>query len=97
MEIFDGDFSYIINTNKKTAAIRKIYIPANTKKDIVIPTFVEFQNVNYLVMEIKENAIREVVHRIKSFRARDEFINNERNFKALTWLIIYNLPFNVTK
>lgn len=93
IEILEGDFSYIINTTKKTALIRKIYIPANTKKDIVIPKFVEFHNINYLVTEIKEDAIKDVIQQIKSFMARDEFVNNERNFKALSWLIIFDRPF----
>lgn len=94
MEILQGDFSFIVDTEKKTATIRKIYIPAHTKKDVVIPKYVtDSHGDQYTVTEIKENAIKEVIHRIKSFMAREAFINNERNFKALTWILIYDLPF----
>lgn len=93
-EILDGDFSFIIDTDKKTAVIRKIYIAANTKKDIVIPKYVtDYRGDKYTVNEIKEYAIKDVIFQIKSFMARDAFVNNERNFKALSWLIVYNVPF----
>ena len=93
-EILDGDFSFIVNTENKTAVIRKIYIPAHTKKDIVIPKYVtDYCGDKYTVIEIQENAVKEVIHRIKSFMVRQAFVNNERNFKALTWLIIYDVPF----
>lgn len=93
MEILQGDFSFIVDTQKKTAMIRKIYIPAHTKKDVVIPKYVtDYRGDKYTVTEIKEDAVKEVIPRIKSFMARDEFMMNERNYKALTWILIYNLP-----
>lgn len=93
-EILDGDFSFIVDTEKKTALINRIYIPAHTKKDIVIPKYVtDYHGDKYTITEIKEDAIKEVVHRIKSFMVRQAFVNNERNFKALTWIIIYDIPF----
>lgn len=93
MELLDGDFGFILNNGDKTAIIKKIYIPAHTQKDIVVPKYVTFHGDRYLVTDIQENATKEVIHRIKSFMAREDFVNNERNFKALTWLVIYNLPF----
>lgn len=94
MEILDGDFSYILDTSEKTATIRFIYISAHTKKEIVIPKYVtDYYGDKYLVTEIQENAMKQAINRIKSFIAREDFINNEKNFKALTWLLIYNVPF----
>ena len=40
MEILDGDFSFVVDTDVKTALVRFVYIPSYTKKDIEIPEYV---------------------------------------------------------
>lgn len=92
MELLDGDFGYILDEAAQTAIIKTIYIPNNEKKDLVVPKYVSFHSHNHLVIGILENAIRSKVHRIKSFMAREDFINSPRNFHALTWLVIFNIP-----
>ena len=92
MELLDGDFGYILDEAAQTAIIKTIYIPNNEKKDLVVPKYVSFHGNNHLVIGILENAIRSKVHRIKSFMAREDFINSARNFHSLTWLIIFNIP-----
>lgn len=94
MEMLDGDFSFIIDTQKQTAKIRWIYISAYTKKEIVIPKYVkDYHGDEYLVDEIQEEAMKQAVPQMKSFVAREAFFNNEKNFAALRWLIIHNIPF----
>lgn len=92
MELLDGDFGYILNEANRTAIIKTIYIPNNEKKDLVVPKYVSFHGHNHLVIGILENAIRSKVHRIKSFMAREDFMNSTQNFHALTWLVIFNIP-----
>ena len=92
MELLDGDFGYILDEAAQTAIIKTIYISNNEKKDLVVPKYVSFHSHNHLVIGILENAIRSKVHRIKSFMAREDFINSPRNFHALTWLVIFNIP-----
>lgn len=93
MEILDGDFSFVIDTREKTATIRWIYISAHTKKEIVIPKYVkDYHGDQYLVTEIQEDAIKQVIRRITYFIARDAFMNNEKNAKALSWLEKYKVP-----
>ena len=49
MEILDGDFSFVVDTEAKTAVVRFVYIPAHTKKDIKIPEYVtDFRGDKYL-------------------------------------------------
>lgn len=94
MEILNGDFSFIVDTRKNTAKIRYIYISAHTKKEIVIPKYVKDCCGNeYLVDEIQENAMVQAIPRIKSFIAREAFFKNEKNYAALRWLVIRNVPF----
>lgn len=94
MEILDGNFSFIIDTQKQTAKIRWIYISAYTKEEIVIPKYVkDYHGDEYLVDEIQEEAMKQAVPRMKSFVAREAFFNNEKNFAALRWLTIHNIPF----
>lgn len=92
MELVDGDFGYILNEANRTAIIKTIYIPEHTKKDLVVPKYVSFHNHNHLVVGILENAIRSKIQRIKSFMAREDFMNSTQNFHALTWLVIFNIP-----
>ena len=92
MELLDGDYGYILNEATQTAIIKTIYIPVNQKKDLVVPKYVSFHEQNYLVIGIQEDAIRTKIHRIKSFMAREDFMNSPRNFQALTWLVIFNVP-----
>lgn len=92
MELLDGDFGYILNEANRTAIIKTIYIPEHTKKDLVVPKYVSFHNHNHLVVGILENAIRSKIQRIKSFMAREDFMNSTQNFHALTWLVIFNIP-----
>ena len=92
MELLDGDFGYILNEANRTAIIKTIYIPTDEKKDLVVPKYVSFHSHNHLVIGIQENAIRSKVQKIKSFMAREDFINSPQNFHALTWLVIFNIP-----
>ena len=92
LELLDGDFGYILNEANRTAIIKTIYISNNEKKDLVVPKYVSFHSHNHLVVGILENAIRSKVHRIKSFLAREDFMNSPQNFHALTWLVIFNIP-----
>lgn len=92
VELLDGDFGYILNEANRTAIIKTIYITNNEKKDLVVPKYVSFHGHNHLVVGILENAIRSKVHRIKSFMAREDFMNSARNFHALTWLFIFDIP-----
>lgn len=92
VELLDGDFGYILNEANRTAIIKTIYITNNGKKDLVVPKYVSFHGHNHLVVGILENAIRSKVHRIKSFMAREDFMNSARNFHALTWLVIFDIP-----
>ena len=96
MEILDGDFSSVVDTEAKTAVVRFVYIPAHTKKDIEIPEYVtDFRGDKYLVKEIQENAIKKVIHRSKSISLPKSLSITEETFKAMTWFVIYGLPIKV--
>lgn len=97
MELLDGDFSYIVNTDTNKATIRWIYIPAKTKKDIIIPKYVEdYSGKKYKVEIIQEHAVRQVISRIKSIKLPKSVLNDERNYKAMTWFLIYDTPLETS-
>lgn len=97
MELLDGDFSYIINTDTNKATIRWIYIPAKTKKDIIIPKYVEdYSGKKYKVEIIQEHAVGQVISRIKSIKLPKSVLNDERNYKAMTWFLIYDTPLEIS-
>ena len=95
IEINDGDFSFVADTKDNTAIVRFIYIPAYQKKEIVVPEFIEFNEEKFRVKEIQENAVKNVVHRIKSISVPKSLMASQENFKAMTWFIIYGLPIKV--
>lgn len=93
IELLDGDFSYIVDTKSNKATIKRIYIPAKVKKDIEIPQYVEdFSGVKYKVEILEERAIKNVINRVKSLKLPESVMKDERNYKAMTWFLIYDIP-----
>lgn len=95
IELNDGDFSFVADTKDNTAIVRFIYISAYQKKDIVVPEFVEFNEEKFIVKEIQENAVKNVIHRAKSISVPKSLVVSGETFKAMTWFIIYGLPIKV--
>ncbi len=64
MEIFSDDCSFIVDTNKGTAKLWKIYIGANEKKMIIVPRYVHFVNSNFKVVNVHLSAVENVKGRL---------------------------------
>ena len=64
IELFSDDCSFIVDTEKGTASLWKIYIGAREKKVIIVPRSVEFVDSNFEVVDVYANVVENVKNRL---------------------------------
>ena len=91
MELLTRDLSFIVDTETKTAFVRKIYIGTyDEPKDIVIPGTIDFCKQTYVVDEIADYAFDWVINKIKSIKL-PKLNQSEMNGKVFRMLIKHNI------
>ena len=91
MEILHGGFSFIIDDEKFTASVNRVYVGSKETKDLVIPSKIEFLNREYTVNLIYDYAFKGSIGRIRSIKIPKTLDSINENLESLRILFINNI------
>lgn len=97
IEVWEGDFSFIVNTTTSKATIRDIYFRLGKTKEIVIPSTINWCGHTYVVTEIFDYVIKDRLNQISSIVFPGTFENTLMNRKALELLSMRHIPVIIKK
>lgn len=92
IEVWDGHFSFIINTTTNKAKVRDIYLRLGEEKAIVIPSKIKYCGNEYIVTEILDYVIKDKLNQISSIVLPSTFEKTLTNRKALELLYRRHIP-----
>lgn len=94
-EVTDKEFTFIVDDRDNSAILRDIYIPLRTKKDLDIPSTVDWCGRTYVVRGIMEHGIQKVINRIASVVLPNTLYETEETRKAYNWFVIFDVPIRI--
>ncbi len=92
IEVWDGHFSFIINTTTNKAKVRDIYFKIGETKDIIIPYKINWCGHDYIVTEILDYVIKDKLNQISSIVLPSTFEKTLTNRKAIELLYRRHIP-----
>lgn len=90
--IYQG-FTYIVDTENKTATLSSIWIPFNCKQEIRIPcTVLDCLNFEYIVTQVNPESIKLKIDQIISVEFPHTLEYTDLNEKTLDFLFLMGIP-----